>query len=238
MSIRFVDSVFKDTAIKNHIDLLVSLALADFSDNDGIAWPSVPTLAKKTRLSERTVRYSLERLEALKKLTKIQGPGGRGKTACYKIEKVAHPATFHYPERWHPVQERWHPVQEKVASHATTYIEGSVFDPSLTPEISKKGILFSQRAEEIYEKFPKKVAKCVAIKAIEKQLRNFKDDTILQATIAFAKVWENATADELQYCPRPEKWFSEERFLDSPSTWRNRQGKTNRVLRPEPGAAF
>ena len=43
--------------------LLVLLALADWADDDGHCWPSVPVLAKKARLKDRQTRYALRKLE-------------------------------------------------------------------------------------------------------------------------------------------------------------------------------
>lgn len=42
--------------------LLVLLALADIANHDGVCWPSVPTLAQRTRLHEQTVRRHLMEL--------------------------------------------------------------------------------------------------------------------------------------------------------------------------------
>src|ERR1022692_2851826 len=44
-------------------DKIVLLALADHANDTGICWPSITTIAKKTSLAERSVRYSLRRLE-------------------------------------------------------------------------------------------------------------------------------------------------------------------------------
>lgn len=44
--------------------LLVLLAIADYADEAGVAYPSVQTLMDKSRLSERSVQAALRRLEA------------------------------------------------------------------------------------------------------------------------------------------------------------------------------
>ena len=45
-------------------EMLLALALADFSDDDGgKVFPSITSLAKKTRQSERSVQYQLRRME-------------------------------------------------------------------------------------------------------------------------------------------------------------------------------
>lgn len=46
------------------IDRLVLLALADWADKAGRCWPSIPQLAAKTGVHERTVRLAIARLES------------------------------------------------------------------------------------------------------------------------------------------------------------------------------
>ena len=50
--------------IRNQAQKSVLLALADFADKDGFAWPAQETLAERTGLSSRTVRSALKALEA------------------------------------------------------------------------------------------------------------------------------------------------------------------------------
>lgn len=69
MSIKVLDRVWKSSKAKGG-DLLLLLAIADNADEKtGSAYPSINYLAKKTRLTERAVQYSLRRLEALGELT-------------------------------------------------------------------------------------------------------------------------------------------------------------------------
>ena len=57
-------------------DRLILLAIADAADHDGTnAWPSIATLMRKTRLSERTVRRGLRRLSDLGEL-RVHQRGG------------------------------------------------------------------------------------------------------------------------------------------------------------------
>lgn len=65
-------------------DLLVELAIADFADEDGNAFPSIPTLGRKSRLSERQVKRSLQKLEHLGELKIFRGKGPHG-TNRYKL---------------------------------------------------------------------------------------------------------------------------------------------------------
>lgn len=61
----------------NHTDKLVLLALADNASDEGICWPSVNTLVKKTCLSRRGVQASVARLQAEGHLGRIFRAGQR-----------------------------------------------------------------------------------------------------------------------------------------------------------------
>lgn len=62
MSIAVMSRVWKHSKAQGG-ELLVMLALADFSDEEGKSYPSVATLAEKARLSDRQVRRIIGRLE-------------------------------------------------------------------------------------------------------------------------------------------------------------------------------
>lgn len=67
--------------------VLVLLAIADHAHDDGSkAWPSVGTLAKKTRLSPRSVRRQLLKLVSLGELEILKGGQGVGNSNCYCVK--------------------------------------------------------------------------------------------------------------------------------------------------------
>ena len=70
------------------IDRLVLLALADWADKGGRCWPSIPQLATKTGVHERTVRLAIARLESGGHLERqsIIGKGTR-----YRLNAEAEP---------------------------------------------------------------------------------------------------------------------------------------------------
>ncbi len=65
-------------------ELLTLLAIADFADDQGVAWPSVTVIAKKTRLSARQVNRVIVELKKTGWLSVIHG-SGRHKSNRYKI---------------------------------------------------------------------------------------------------------------------------------------------------------
>lgn len=65
-------------------DLLLLLAIADFANDDGVAYPSIKTLAAKTRLQIRNVQYRLRVLQKSQELTILLNAGPHG-THIYKV---------------------------------------------------------------------------------------------------------------------------------------------------------
>ena len=63
---------------------LVTLALANYANDKGSAWPSVETLAKKTGLSKRQIQRLLPQIEKAG-LLKITTGGGRKRTHRYQF---------------------------------------------------------------------------------------------------------------------------------------------------------
>ena len=73
----------------------------------------------------------------------------------------------------------------------------------------------------MYTAYPKRAGKPAALAAIRNAIKQHGCDLILKATQQFAA----ATAGtDSQFIPYPAKWFSEERFLDDPATWKARRG--------------
>ena len=85
MSIRITSRVWDCATGYAAGELLVLLALADFSDDDGLCWPSVPTIAEKSRLSTRQVYRVLDGLCRDGVVSKLGEGGGKGKTTQYRV---------------------------------------------------------------------------------------------------------------------------------------------------------
>jgi hypothetical protein len=83
MSIRVMTLVWERSR-HSGTDLLMLLALADFSDDQGNSYPAVPTLAAKCRMSQRNAGYILKGLQASGELEVRANEGPRG-TNRYRI---------------------------------------------------------------------------------------------------------------------------------------------------------
>lgn len=77
MSIKVMSHVWKNSKQKG-TKLLVLLALADFSNDEGISWPSMKTLAKKARTSKRNTQDIIRKLVEEREIELQEGEGPSG----------------------------------------------------------------------------------------------------------------------------------------------------------------
>jgi len=87
MSIAVQTAVWNNSKL-NGTALLLLLAIADFANDAGEAWPSVATLAKKIRTSERNVNHLLVRLRRAKELEVRESKGPHG-TNLYRVKSFS-----------------------------------------------------------------------------------------------------------------------------------------------------
>jgi len=83
MSVQTMAAVWKGSQHSGSA-LLMMLAIADFSDDKGFAFPSVATLAEKTRMRPRNANYLLSELQRSGELS-IRLGAGRSGTNLYRI---------------------------------------------------------------------------------------------------------------------------------------------------------
>lgn len=122
--------------------LLLLLAIADFADDAGAAFPSVATLAAKTRLSERSMHYLIKAAKASGELRVEEGSGPRG-CNLYKIVLAVDctPAKNAPVQRMQGAAERQggcNPASEGVQS-SVEKVRQIAPDPSVDPSIDPLG---------------------------------------------------------------------------------------------------
>lgn len=80
------NQIWADASITNRSELLLVLAIAHYSNekNDGWAWPSIDTLAKRLRSSPRLVQFLVAKLVKSKKLEVRYGASRFG-TNLYRL---------------------------------------------------------------------------------------------------------------------------------------------------------
>lgn len=136
MSVR-VSSLIWDCSDSTGSNRLMLLAIADFADDDGWAFPSVATLARRCRMQRRNAIYTLAELEASGELEvkKKAGPFGVNLyriTLGENVQRSAPPVQQVAPQNH--VQRSAPPVQPIVktsATQCTTPVQRSAPEPSL-----------------------------------------------------------------------------------------------------------
>lgn len=83
MSVSTMAAAWKGS-IHGGTELLMLLAIADFADDEGNAYPSIGTLAKKCRMKQRNVNYLIKTLQESGELEIRIGQGPKG-TNRYRI---------------------------------------------------------------------------------------------------------------------------------------------------------
>ena len=92
----------------------------------------------------------------------------------------------------------------------------------------------SDAAEEIYAAYPKKAAKPLARRAIQRALKKHPAAYLLERTRRYAAVYQG----DPQYIPNPATWFNQERFLDDETTWTRSSSSAVRPRAAAPARTF
>lgn len=193
----------KDIGMTNKF---VLLALADYANLDGTCFPSQATLGDKVDLSERSIRTALAELEALGLISRESrsSTGGR-KTDIIKLA-IGEPCN----RKNLPV------AQPEIFGSAT----GSPL-PVATSVLNQSDITSNRKDPvEIYNAYPKHVAREAALKAISKALKSIGFDDLLQAVKDYSQAVAGSDKDLL---PHPATWFNGGCWQDDRSTWKPRQ---------------
>src|SRR5678815_2780380 len=85
MGLPATNAVWSDPEITDPYELLVLLALGDYANELMSSWPSIATLAKKTRMTARGVQKVLARLRERNKLAIRFGGGPPKSTNTFTI---------------------------------------------------------------------------------------------------------------------------------------------------------
>jgi uncharacterized phage protein (TIGR02220 family) len=91
MSISVMTTVWEASKLGG-TELLLLLGIADFANQDGVAYPSVATLAKKIRMSERNTHYLLKKLVDSGELEVKRNAGPRG-CNLFRVKTLHHAAS-------------------------------------------------------------------------------------------------------------------------------------------------
>ncbi|UCV15520.1 helix-turn-helix domain-containing protein [Quatrionicoccus australiensis] len=242
MSVRTMARVWESSQHAGS-DLLMLLAIADFSDDDGNAYPAVATLAAKCRMKERNCRYILRTLEGSGELSIKSNAGPHGSN-LYRVNLtrlgLQHSAGVQsFAGLQHsaatPAKDCRQPLQHSAANPSVNHQE-----PSTRHDAAKQRRVCSPSASEsaddgfatFWAQYPKKVAKPQALKAWKK----IKPAGQLLASLMAALDKQKASADWLkdggQFIPHPATWLNGRRWEDEAP---QAAGQTPATTSPKPG---
>lgn len=218
---------------------MLALALADNAHDDGTRiFPSVETMAQKSRQSVRAVQMHLRAMIASGWLLKVRNGGGRGVYAEYRISptwlKGAEIAPFQNPAEVAPFtpenpaevapfqarkgcnlrQERVQNDAQKGAKQRTPYITRltSIEPPPLPPADAGGANAF----EAFYAAYPRKVGRG---QAQQEWVKLSPDEAFCKRIDAAVRAWARSpewARNDGQFIPKPARWLREQRWEDVP----------------------
>lgn len=237
MSIRVMSEVWKHSRAAG-VDLLVMLALADFSNDQGESFPSLRTLAEKSRLTPRGVCKILDRLQAAGEVRRDRSRGGKNRRTRYSI-KPSNSEQHSVNSIQRTANTEWESNETvNSGSHAlnrqgTTNKRGSTeSDKPIPDSLSTKGNRKPTRPApdpaqleaftRFYEAFPLHVGRAEA----EKAWLTLNPDTALAVTIVAAarRYAEGVRDTEPKYIKHPGPWLNGRRWEDEPEVHASHNG--------------
>lgn len=211
--------------------------LTALANRDGFCWASNGYFANLYSVGINTVSEwiaSLGRIGAVH--IEVDRAGGN-KRKIYIREALTFPRGSSHEKSGEPYHEKSVDnktrKKKKVNIPAGKRIEVDLFAEGISagepvePEPDRKA-----QAVQIYNAYPRKVARPNALKAIEKALKKTPFEIILAAVLTFAKAREG---EDSQFTPHPATWFNRQSYLDEPGELARRNTiPVDRKCRPVP----
>lgn len=113
-------------------EMLILLALADWSSDDGECWPSIAQLVKKTRKSERTIQGAIKSMASAGHLTRNERPG-KGCTYTLHPRSDCTPADTAPRKRRTPAASAPPQLAPVTPAAAADNTSGHITSPKATP---------------------------------------------------------------------------------------------------------
>jgi len=196
----------------NGATFTVLLALADYADDDGVAYPSVTALAKKARLSERMTQYAIGQLRRSGEVV-VESGGGRHRTHRYIVVVPETTQQLHRFDDRETVQTTAERVQSASETVQTDAGKGAVVAPEPSPSNRQEPSpsnhhrhAVDPRIAEVYDYYREKIHPGSKTRADEKIRARLKTFTVAELKRGI----DNFAADH--WCMknnarRPAAWF-------------------------------
>ena len=204
MSIQVMNAVWRNSKSKGRARLVL-LSIADHQGEIG-AWPSIETLAKMVNSSPRSVQRDIQELINLGELQvdfRSAPTSGPYKANRYWVKVSG--VTTEVPEVTNSASEVTD-LDSEVTESASEVTAGGVLtlNRTLTKPIQES----SEKFDEFWDLYPKKIAKGDALKAWNKAIKKKTPDDLLKLTKAYAE----GQLPEIKYIPYPASWLNKELY--------------------------
>ena len=237
MSIKVMTTVWADAPYQGGA-LLILLSMADWADDNGYCWPSVRTLAKKSRQSERNVRKCLARMkeDGAVSVEPNAGPHGvnRYQIKFRQFKDCGNQKRAALSSGVNAVQSEKCGTSP-LSSVPTGGERGSPntsVDTLVEPSVTRRSVLVA----DLYRRYPKKVGKAEAFKAIGNAIvavakagatdthPDFVGDEQAAAQWLGSRVdlyaqSAQARQPDRSKVPYPASWFNAGRYDDDTTQW-------------------
>jgi hypothetical protein len=241
MALSFWDKrrLIRESSLSIQIKWLLTV-LADYAGEKEWSFPSQTTLARDLSVTRRHVISLLKQAISKKKVIEVKRR--RRQTNEYRIAwdalselqvtietvlDVNSGAPCCEPQST-PCCEPQSTSDVNHTSHRT-----SIEHPKITSK-ENKSEKNGKQIEEIYQAYPRKVAKPKALKAIEAALKKTSYDELLSAVSEYAK---SRDGQDSKYTPHPATWFNAERWHDDRNEWKSSNGRPGK-RQVSPGEEF
>ena len=198
----------------------VAGALASFMSSRGSCWPGREKLGARAGVTrDNTLRAALQELE------------GQGLVARKRRRRAS--TIYTWQESAPAAESSAQESAENADSKSLDSAPSAVLDSALSaPPIMKKPNrrnpeVLEKKDEEtqeqiiadIYGRYPRKVARKAAIKAIRAAAKEQSLDYLLDRVSAYAAAVARWSQEDRQYIPHPATWFHQARYDDDPGEW-------------------
>lgn len=209
-------------------ELLVMLALADFANDAGECWPSIPILAAKARLTERQTRRVLSKLEEAGEIRRVKSNGGRNRRNHYFITLSENPDNVTGKE----LQGKNNSVigdtktltpMSGALNHHRTVNKSGANAPQSSPSRRERKLTRRRDPDPaqveafalFYATYPRHADRQTAQNAWLKLSPNSELQTLIMAAVARYAVENEST--EQRYIQHPATWLNGRRWEDEPA---------------------
>jgi hypothetical protein len=204
MSIQVMNAVWRHSKSKGRARLVL-LSIADHQGEIG-AWPSIETLAKMVNSSPRSVQRDIQELINLGELQvdfRSAPTSGPYKANRYWVKVSG--VTTEVSEVTNTASEVTD-LDSEVTESTSEVTAGGVL--TLNRTITKPLKETSEKFDEFWNLYPKKIAKADALKAWTKATKKKTADELLKLTKAYAE----GKLPEDKYIPYPASWLNKELY--------------------------